>query len=44
MALVVEENKSASVKGKLGDTNRQPQRPVEIGVEDLIWEIGVGDW
>ena len=32
--LVVEENKSASVKGKLGNTNRQPQRPAEIGVGD----------
>ena len=44
MALVVKENKSTSMKGKLGDTNRQPQRPVEIRVGDLIWEIGVGDW
>ena len=43
MALVVEENKLASVKGKLGNTNRQPQKPVEIKVGDLIWEIGVGD-
>ena len=30
-------------KGKLCDTNQQPQRSVEIGVRDLIWEIGVGD-
>ena len=43
MALVVEENKSASMKGKLGDTNRQPQRPMEIKVGDLIWEIRVGN-
>ena len=34
MDLAVKENKSASVKGKLGDTNRQPQRPAEIGVGD----------
>jgi len=44
VALVVKENKSTSAKGKLGDTNQQPQRLVEIGVRDLIWEIGVGDW
>ena len=43
VALVVKENKSTSAKGKLGDTNRQPQRSVEIRVKDLIWEIGVGD-
>ena len=43
MALVVEKNKSASTKDKLGDTDRQPQRSVEIGVKDLIWEIEVGD-
>ena len=43
MALVVEKNKSASAKGKLGDTNQQQQRLVEIGVKDLIWEIRVGD-
>ena len=36
MALVVEENKSASVKGKLGNTNQQPQKLVEIEVGDLI--------
>ena len=36
MALVVKENKSTSAKGKLGDTDQQPQRSVEIGVKDLI--------
>ena len=39
MALVVKENKSTSTKGKLGDTDRQPQRSMEIKVKDLIWEI-----
>ena len=43
MALVVKENKSTSTKGKLGDTDRQPQRSMEIKVKDLIWEIRVGD-
>ena len=43
MVLVVEENKSASAKGKLGDPYQQPQRSKEIKVGDLIWEIGVGD-
>ena len=43
MALVVEENKSTSTKGKLGDTDQQPQRSMEIGVKELIWEIRVGD-
>ena len=43
MALVVEENKSASMKGKLGNINRQPQRPMGIRVGDLIWEIKVGN-
>ena len=43
VALVVKENKSTSTKGKLGDTDRQPQRSMEIKVKDLIWEIRVGD-
>ena len=43
MALVVEENKLALAKSKLGNTDRQPQRSMEIRVKDLIWEIEVGD-
>ena len=31
------------MKGKLSDTDRQPQRSMEIEVKDLIWEIGAGD-
>ena len=40
VALVVEANKLALTEGKLGDTDRQPQRSAEIEVGDLIWEIG----
>ena len=40
MVLVVEVNKLALTEGKLGDTDRQPQRLAEIEVGDLIWEIG----
>ena len=40
MALVVQANKLASAEGKLGDTDRQPQRLAEVEVGDLIWEIG----
>ena len=36
MALIVEANKLASVEGKLGDIDQQPQRSVEIEVGDLI--------
>ena len=39
-ALVVEVNKSASVEGKLGDMDRQPQRSAKIEVGGLIWKIG----
>ena len=39
-ALVVEANKSASVKGKLGNIDRQPQRLAKIEARDLIWKIG----
>ena len=40
MVLVVEANKLALTEGKLGDTDRQPQRSAEIEVGDLIYEIG----
>ena len=40
VALVVEANKLALMEGKLGDTDRQPQRSAEIEVGDLICEIG----
>ena len=39
-ALVVEANKSASMEGKLGDIDRQPQRSAKIEAGDLIWKIG----